>query len=107
LVSPHDCENRRNIWHEADASSIPITCYSETENVAVILGCLYQVRHSELRNRRLEANVRRCICAHLILLSASYFPSRTLLIRHPSACWLKVTCTDATVTINCCLLWRA
>src|SRR6266568_1739703 len=71
LVSPHDCENRRSIWHEADALSIPITCYSETENVAVILGRSHQVRHSELRNRRLEANVRRCVFAHAAALQSA------------------------------------
>src|SRR5438132_3546386 len=101
LISPDDCENRMSIWHEADAPSVPIAGYLETEDVPIVLGCSHQVRHRELGNRRIETNVRRCVFAHLLALSPSYFPSRTLLIRHPSVSRLKVTCTDPTVTINC------
>src|SRR2546429_19396 len=71
LISPHDRENRRSLRDEAHTLTIPIPGYLEPENVAIVLGCLYQVRHSELRNRRLEANVRRCVSAHAFALLKS------------------------------------
>jgi len=76
LVVPYDSKERWRISGEACALSIPVPSDLETEDVAVLLGCLHHIRHRELRNSRLKPNWRAGICGYVLPFGPTATPPR-------------------------------
>jgi hypothetical protein len=65
VISMDDGENGRGRGTETRVLTIPIAGNLKTENIAVVLGGLDDVRHSELRDGRLEARCRGGFSLHV------------------------------------------
>jgi len=65
VISVDDGEDGRGSGTETRVLTIPIARDLKTENIAVVLGGMDDVRHSELRDGRLETNCRRGFSLHV------------------------------------------